>query len=55
MTTHTFETHEPVDLYVENGSGSVTVQADETTETTVEINGRTPTRPSSGRTATRSA
>ncbi len=40
MTTHTFETSQPVDLYVENGSGSVTVTAEETAETTVEITGR---------------
>ena len=40
MTTHQFETLEPVDLYVENGSGSVTITADDTTETTVEVTGR---------------
>ncbi len=40
MTTHQFETLEPVDLYVENGSGSVTITADDTTETTVEITGK---------------
>ncbi len=40
MTTHQFETHEPVDLFVENGSGSVTITALETTETTVEVTGR---------------
>jgi DUF4097 and DUF4098 domain-containing protein YvlB len=40
MTTHQFATLEPVDLYVENGSGSVTITADDTTETTVEVVGR---------------
>ncbi len=40
MTTHQFATLEPVDLYVENGSGSVTITADDTTETTVEVIGR---------------
>ncbi|HWM74569.1 MAG TPA: DUF4097 family beta strand repeat-containing protein [Nocardioides sp.] len=40
MTTHQFETLEPVDLYVENGSGSVTITADDTTETTVEVTGK---------------
>jgi DUF4097 and DUF4098 domain-containing protein YvlB len=40
MTTQEFETHQPVDLYVENGSGLVSVQADDTTATTVEITGR---------------
>ena len=40
MTTHQFETHEPVDLFVENGSGTVTITAQETTETTVEVTGR---------------
>jgi len=40
MTTHQFATLEPVDLYVENGSGSVTITADDTTETTVEVTGR---------------
>lgn len=40
MTTHQFETHEPVDLFVENGSGSVTITALEATETTVEVTGR---------------
>jgi len=40
MSTYQFETLEPVDLYVENGSGSVTVTADDTAETTVEITGR---------------
>lgn len=40
MTTHQFETHQPVDLYVENASGSVIVSAEEITETTVEITGK---------------
>ena len=40
MTTHEFETHRPVDLYVENGSGTVVVTADDTTETAVEVTGR---------------
>lgn len=40
MTTHQFETHHPVDLYVENGSGSVIVNAEDITETTVEVTGR---------------
>jgi DUF4097 and DUF4098 domain-containing protein YvlB len=40
MSSYHFETLEPVDLYVENGSGSVNITADDTTETTVEIAGR---------------
>ena len=40
MTEHHFETHEPVDLYVEIGKGTVHVTATETTETTVEVAGR---------------
>jgi DUF4097 and DUF4098 domain-containing protein YvlB len=40
MSTHEFETPQPVDLYVENGSGSVTVQAEDTTATTVAVAGR---------------
>jgi len=40
MTTHQFETHRPVDVYVENGSGSVIVNAEDVTETTVEVTGR---------------
>lgn len=35
-----FETHRPVSLYVENGSGSVQVLATDTTESTVEVSGR---------------
>ena len=40
MSTHRFDTPRPVNLYVENGSGSVDVHADDTTETTVEVSGR---------------
>lgn len=40
MTEHQFETPQPVKLYVELGSGTVTVQAAETTESRVEITGR---------------
>lgn len=40
MTQHRFETHEPVHLYVEVGRGNVTVHAEDTTETLVEISGR---------------
>ena len=40
MTTHEFETHRPVDLYVENASGSVSVTADEITQATVRVSGR---------------
>ena len=40
MTEHHFETPEPVKLYVEIGSGIVSVTAEETTETTVEVTGR---------------
>lgn len=42
MSTHlerTFETHEPVDLYVENGRGLVDVTATGTTVTSVRITG----------------
>lgn len=39
MTDHYFETHEPVELYVENGKGLVEVHAGETTETRVELSG----------------
>lgn len=35
----TFDTPEPIDLYVENGRGSVEVTATDTTETTVRITG----------------
>jgi DUF4097 and DUF4098 domain-containing protein YvlB len=40
MTQHHFETHEPVDLFVEIGKGSVEVTATETTESRVDIAGR---------------
>lgn len=40
MTTHEFDTPRPVNLYVENGSGIVVVQAEETGTTTVELDGR---------------
>ncbi|GAA1914056.1 DUF4097 family beta strand repeat-containing protein [Nocardioides hwasunensis] len=36
---HAFATPEPIDLYVENGRGSVVVTASDTTETTVRITG----------------
>ena len=39
-TDHRFETHEPVALYVEIGSGSIDVTATETDESRVEITGR---------------
>lgn len=40
MTEHHFETHTPVRLFTEIGKGSVTVNATDTTETTVSIAGR---------------
>jgi DUF4097 and DUF4098 domain-containing protein YvlB len=40
MTDYQFETHEPVQLYVELGSGTITVQAEDTTESTVQVTGR---------------
>ena len=40
MTEHRFETHQPVDLYVEIGKGNVHVFATDTTEATVTIAGR---------------
>ena len=40
MTQYQFETHEPVDLYVEIGKGSVNITATETTESRVDISGR---------------
>lgn len=40
MTEHYFETHEPVDLYVEIGKGTVHVSCLETTESVVTIEGR---------------
>ncbi|WP_139982247.1 DUF4097 family beta strand repeat-containing protein [Nocardioides litoris] len=39
QTEHHFETHEPVELYVENGRGTVEVRATDTTETTVHLEG----------------
>lgn len=45
MTTtqnHEFETHRPTSLYVELGRGSLTVNATETTATTVEVHGTNP-------------
>ena len=36
----TFDTPEPIGLYVENGRGSVDVTATDTTETTVRITGQ---------------
>ena len=40
MSSYEFETHEPVDLYVELGKGEVNVTATDTTATTVEVVGR---------------
>lgn len=40
MSDHRFETHEPVALYVEIGSGQVDVTATATTTSTVEVTGR---------------
>ena len=40
MSSYEFETHEPVDLYVELGKGEVEVTASDTTATTVEVEGR---------------
>jgi DUF4097 and DUF4098 domain-containing protein YvlB len=40
MSSYEFETHEPVDLYVELGKGEVNVSATDTTATTVEVAGR---------------
>ena len=40
MSVHHFETHRPVDLYVELGRGSLTVRATETTTTEVAVTGR---------------
>lgn len=42
MTEHreyAFETHHPVELYVENGKGLVEVRAADTTESTIELDG----------------
>ena len=40
MSSYEFETHEPVDLYVELGKGSLNVTATDTTATTVDVVGR---------------
>lgn len=40
MTEHRFETHQPVNLYVEIGKGNLRVVATDTTESTVTIAGR---------------
>ena len=40
MSSYEFETHEPVELYVELGKGEVIVTATDTTQTTVEVVGR---------------
>ena len=40
MSEHHFETHRPVNLYVEIGKGSVKVLATDTTESHVEVSGR---------------
>ena len=40
MTEHHFETHEPVDLQVETGKGTVKVTCADTTESTVTVEGR---------------
>ena len=55
MTTHKFDTHKPVDLYVENGSGTSKVQADETDRDGRRDQGRHADEARSVRTATRSA
>lgn len=39
MPEHRFETHAPVDLYVEIGKGSVSITCADTTESTVSIEG----------------
>ena len=44
MSSYEFETHEPVDLYVELGKGDIIVTATDTTATTVEVEGREPER-----------
>ena len=40
MTDYHFETHQPVNLYVEIGAGNVAVQAHDTTESNVAVTGR---------------
>lgn len=45
MTDYQFETHQPVNLYVELGAGTVKVQADDdATESHVSVTGRDPER-----------
>lgn len=44
MTIHDFETHDPIELYVELGKGRLSVTATETQESHVEIHGRDPER-----------
>jgi Putative adhesin len=39
MPEYRFETHQPVDLYVEFGKGHATIQFTDTTETTVRVEG----------------
>lgn len=39
MTEHHFETHSPIELYVENGKGLVEIHAVDTTESRVELTG----------------
>ena len=55
MPEHHFETHSPVNLFVEISKGNVKVRCTDTSETTVVVEGRTPRRSSSSSTATRSA
>lgn len=40
MNDYQFETHQPVSLYVELGTGTVAVQAEDTTESRVHVSGR---------------
>ena len=51
MTEHHFETHEPVDLQVETGKGTVHVTCADTTESGSPSRAATPTRSASSRTA----
>ncbi len=44
MTDYQFETHQPVQLYVELGAGTVSVQAQETTQSRVQVSGREAAR-----------
>jgi len=44
MTTYDFETHQPVELYVELGKGTLSITTDDTTETHVQVEGRDPER-----------